>query len=98
MAYRIVYGPKIPPKYRKKTDSSRLRIFPAICLLLFSLLVKQYYPAGAEKLQQFLLPGDPTHTQQALSSMMSQLQSGEAAAEAFTVFCREILANAAPIH
>lgn len=98
MAYRIVYGPEIPPQYQKKTDRSRLRTLTAVCLLLFTLLVKQYFPAGTARLQQIFLPGDPTVTQQALSSMMGQLQSGAAPVDAFTVFCKEILANASSLH
>lgn len=98
MAYRIVYGPEIPPRYCKKHTNSRLRFFTAICLLLFALLVKQFFPEGVEELQKLLLPGDPTIAQEALSSMMHQLQAGEAPVDAFTVFCKEILAHASPIH
>lgn len=98
MAYRIVYGPEIPPQYRKKHTNCRLRLFTAISLLLFTLLVKEFFPAGTEKMQEFLLPGNPTITQAALNSMMNQLQSGEPLADALTVFCKEILAHASPIH
>lgn len=98
MAYRIVYGPDIPAQYRKRARSHRLQVMIAVCLLIFALLVKQFFPAGADKLQQLLLPGVQTTTQLALSELMNDIQEGITLGDAFTVFCREILENAKIVH
>ena len=56
MSYRIEYGTPIPPQYVEKANPARLRIMTAAFLILFSLLVRQYFPDGTEKLRQVLLP------------------------------------------
>ena len=87
MSYRIEYGPAIPPQYIKKTNSLRLQTMTAVCLLLFSFLVRQFFPTGVQQLRQFLLPGSPTVTQEALDTMMGNLRNGEPLRDAFTAFC-----------
>jgi len=87
MPYRIEYGSAIPPQYIKKTNPLRLQIMTAACLVTFSLLVRQFFPAGTEKLREILLPGTPTVTQDALDILMGDLRNGEPITDAFTAFC-----------
>lgn len=91
MSYRIEYGPAIPPQYVKKPKLLRLRVTTAVFLLLFALLVRQFFPAGTEKLRQFLLPGTSSVTQEALDSLMGDLRNGESFGDAFTAFCTYII-------
>lgn len=91
MAYRIEYGPPIPERYQKKNNPLRLKIMTAVCLLVFALLVKTWFPAGAEKLQQLLLPGAPSVTQQALDALVTDIRSGDPLNAAFTAFCQHII-------
>lgn len=92
MAYRIEYGPLIPEKYLKKRSGSlRLKVMTAVCLLVFSLIVKTWFPSGTQKLQQFLLPGTPSVTQQALDELVIRVRFGDPLDEAFTAFCRHII-------
>lgn len=90
MAYRIEYGPPFQPP-QKKRSTTRLRIMTAACLLLFVLLVRQAWPEGTEKLRQFLLPGEPTVTQEAFYSMIEGIQDGVPMGDALTAFCQQIV-------
>jgi hypothetical protein len=60
-------------------------------MLIFSLLVRQHFPAGTEKLQQLLLPGTPTATHTALDCLMGDLRNGESLSDALTTFCVYII-------
>ena len=91
MAYRIEYGPPIPEKYLNKENPLRLQVMTALCLLIFTLLVKAWFPAGTQTLQQLLLPGVPSVTQQALDALMSNIHSGESLGDACTTFCQQII-------
>ena len=94
MAYRIVYGEE--PEFGKR-KSIRMRVVAAytfVCLVLWGLLTVKFWPEGREVLEEFLLPGDPAVTRQALSHMAENLRSGEAIGDAVVVFCREIVDGA----
>ncbi len=91
MSYRIEYGPAIPERYIKKKNPVRLQAMTAACLLLFALLVRQFYPAGVQQLRRILLPAAPTVTQQALDALMGDLRDGEPLGDAFTAFCTYII-------
>ena len=91
MAYRIEYGSAVPTQYIKKPKPQRLQILTAVCLLVFSLFVRQHFPAGMQKLRQLLLPGTLTVTQEALDGLMGDLRNGENFTSAFTAFCEYII-------
>lgn len=91
MAYRIVYGPEIKAPKQTRRTSVRIPAFTAAFLLAFVLLVRQFWPAGTEILKQYLLPGEPTVTEQAFSAMVENIRAGEGIGEAFAVFCEEII-------
>ena len=93
MSYRIEYGPPVPPQYVKKPRPLHLQIMTAVCLLLFSLLVRQFFPAGTNKLRQILLPGTPTVTQQALETFLTDVRTGAPVGDAFYVFCSQIISH-----
>lgn len=93
MGYRIVYGPDMTVCKPQSENRSRIAVMTAVFLLLFMLLVRQYWPAGTQVLKQYLLPGELTVTEQAFQSMMDELRSGEQAGAAFTAFCQEIVHN-----
>ena len=91
MSYRIEYGPAIPQQYIRKRSPIRLQTMTAACLLLFSLLVRQFFPTGVQELRRVLLPDVPTVTQQALDALMGNLRNGEPLGDAFTAFCAYII-------
>lgn len=91
MAYRIEYGPATPPQYIKRPKLLKLQIMTAVCLLLFTLLVRQAFPAGADKLRQILLPGTPGVTQQALDTLMGNLRDGAPVGDSLTAFCQYMI-------
>lgn len=93
MGYRIVYGPM--PKVRKTSpfNEMRLQALTAVFLLLFVLLVRQAWPEGTRMARQFLLPGEQTATEAAFADMIGEIQEGESWSDAFSAFCRQIVAD-----
>ena len=95
MGYRIEYGPGRPARRRTQTGTLRLRILTAVFLLLFTLGVKHRWPEGQEQLQHYLLPDSSASvTQQAFSSLVSDLQSGIPLSDSVTAFCQEVIDHA----
>ena len=91
MSYRIEYGPAIPSRYVTRNSFLRLRSMTAACLLLFCLTVRHVFPEGSEKLRQILLPGEPSVTQQAVETFMSNIRNGEDFTDSLTTFCEYIV-------
>lgn len=91
MSYRIVYGPM--PRAEKPQDWSllRIQIWSAVFMLLFALLVRQLWPEGVDILKSVLIPQEPTVTEQAVSDMVVDLQTGIPLEDALTAFCRQII-------
>ena len=91
MSYRIEYGSAMPGRYIEKNSFIRLQSMTALCLLLFSLTVRYFFPSGTEKLRQILLPGELSVTQEAVETFMSDIRNGEAFADSLTAFCEYIV-------
>ena len=94
MGYRICYdGGEAPKKWAGK-GRSRLPVMTAVFFLVFLLLTKLFWPAGAAELRQILIPGDPEVTAQATSGLIRDLRAGEPVGVAVKTFCGEILTHA----
>ena len=91
MSYRIEYGSAIPKQYIRKTNPLRLQAMTAVCLLLFSLVVSQFFPAGTEALRRILLQEKPSVTQEAVDAFMGDIRSGESLGDSLTAFCVYII-------
>ena len=91
MSYRIEYGSAIPDRYVIRNNFLRLRSMTAICLLLFSLTVRHFFPEGTEKLRQLLLPGELSVTQEAIETLMCDIRNGEDFTDSLTAFCEYIV-------
>ena len=95
MSYRIEYGTAVPQKFQKTQRKSHLRGLTALCVLLFALAVGKCWPEGRQVLEQYLLPGEPSVTEQAFSNMIAELTQGERLEDALVVFCQQILDHGA---
>ena len=91
MSYRIEYGSAIPSRYVTKNSCLRLQSMTAVCLLLFSLTVRHFFPEGTEKLRQLLLPGELSVTQEAIETFMCDIRNGEDFTDSLTAFCEYIV-------
>ena len=91
MGYEIRYAGHEPSSRKPGT---RLPALTAGFFLAFLLLTHAFWPAGASKLRQLVLPGDSEVTGQAVASLVEDLREGQAVGDAVTTFCREILAHA----
>lgn len=92
MAYRIDYGPAEDRKIPNDGRQLRWQVMTAVFALLFVLLVKQIWPAGTDKLRQYLIPGGDG-TQMAFQEFVEQLHGGETVGDALTAFCRQVIEN-----
>ena len=88
MGYRIVYGED--PFVQRPRRKGSLRLMTAGFALAFVVLVRCFWPQGADLLRQSLLPGE----QEALRQMKEEIQAGEPIGEAVTAFCRSIVEDA----
>ena len=95
MSYRIVYGNEIPTKFMQPPRRSQIRMMTAVCMILFSLAVGQFWPRGKQVLQEFLLPGEPTVTEEAFSDLVENLYQGMKLEAAMTAFCQQIIDHGA---
>ena len=87
MGYSIRYGPRIPAEKKR----GRWQCVAALILAGAIVLLCVDIWNG----RQWLLPGDPQVTAQALETMAESIREGESLREAITCFCREIIENAA---
>ena len=83
MAYEIHYGPE-----KKRRGGGA--VFLAILLVLAFLAVGILWPEGAERLRDFLTPGDPAVTTAALEDFAQELREGEPVMEALKGLARRI--------
>ena len=91
MSYRIEYGTAIPERFQTPMIRRHVRTLTAICILLFSLAVGKFWPDGRQMLRQYVIPGEPSVTEQAFSDMISELNAGVALEEAVVTFCQQII-------
>ena len=94
MGYQIRYDAgkavKTGLKERKRSAVGMV----AAALVAVCLLVRLFWPAGADKLRQAVMPGDPEITGRAASEMVSQIHEGVPVGDAVQAFCRQILDEA----
>ena len=93
MGYRIVYGPEITCPVRKNGIGLRLRSMIASAMLVFSMLVRCFWPEGCEKLGQAVLPEAASEVQIAMESMILELSRGSRFEDAFAAFCSEVMSS-----
>ena len=91
MGYRIVYGPETGGRQIADKPRIRLRVMTGIMLLIGCGAVRIFWPEGTELLRRFLVPGEPTLTEQAFGTLVADLRMGEAFSEAVTAFCRTVV-------
>lgn len=92
MAYIVQYSPEDSKRYPqcKKKQNVRLSKFLLFVFILTAAIFIRLYG-----LPEFLIPGDPVVTKNAVASMVTDLKSGEPLNNAVTAFCTAILDNAA---
>ena len=91
MSYRIEYGSEVPKQFLQPIIKRHVRTLTAICILLFSLTVGKFWPDGRQILQQYVIPGELSMTEQAFSDMISELNEGVKLEEAVVTFCQQII-------
>lgn len=87
MAYKIQYAPESKKRYPLVHANIKFNWhrFMAIILMIFAGLWMKI-----NGIPDFLIPGDPDITKQAVNIMVDEIQSGQPLLDAVTVFCHEI--------
>lgn len=93
MGYRIEYGPAPRPGREEDRRGFRIRVMTAAFLLFGCVLVRSFWNEGAALLETVLLPGEPSVTEQAFSTLLSDLRTGMPVGESVTAFCKYIVDN-----
>ena len=93
MAYSIQYDPEYNSRFPIK-PFNKVWTKLASYLLIVSVLILCLFGYARETVKSWLLPGDPTVTEDALISMVEDIRAGEPIGDAITAFCLEILENA----
>ena len=94
MGYRIDYSKGPAKRHRFVFTQSRkaaikLSAITAALLLALGLIV-----CNGDAVKDFLLPGDPAVTENALQDMVTDIRAGDDMRDAFAAFCQKILEGA----
>lgn len=91
MAYKIQYSPEKAHCYPSVTNRVKFKVGKWVILLL-ALAAAAWMRVNG--IPDFLIPGDPTVTRTAATTMIDELRAGVSMSDAVTVFCKEILHGA----
>jgi len=92
MSYRITYGTD-KQITTKNVGKKQKKVVVAAVISIVLVMIARFMGIG-EAMWHWLLPGNPAVTESALISAWSRLECGSSAADAFAVFCQEILDGA----
>lgn len=93
MGYKIVYGDRPSGSAKNVESGIRLQVMTAICLLVFCVLVRTFWPEGCELLREVIFPGELSVTEQSFQVMLADLRMGEPLKDALTTFCMDVIRN-----
>lgn len=93
MAYSIAYEPDSQITYRQIKNGPVLYKTVLLCISILAICLTAFVPSMRNWLWDFMIPGDPEITVDAVSKLVDQLKSGLRASEAIETFCNEIINN-----
>ena len=93
MGYTITY-PSSKKTQQLHKRHRRMCVCACACLFTFVFLICLYQPELRDRLQSFLLPGDPAVTVAAMEEFSGSLKSGASLWDGLTLFCLRILEGA----
>lgn len=94
MGYNIQYGRTVEKSMIcevRGRNKNRIRLTCTIVLIAVMFLV---YLCNIKKIRSFLLPGDSSVTEAAISCFIEDMQEGKPFCDAITAFCLEIINHA----
>ena len=94
MGYTISYGAdsRVEAQWKKQRHRGKGRVWIIAAILAGLCFLRQ--SIDEEKLQDYLIPGNPDVTRAAFARLTDNLREGEDIRDAMTVFCREIIDSA----
>ena len=95
MAYQISYDNGSTRKKNKvKIPDKRKILFRFVIVVIICTAGVFLLNNGKERIWDYIIPGDPQITENALSDMAAEIKNGGSVREAIASFCREIISNA----
>lgn len=94
MSYRVEYTPQTGYSSAQKGGSALGILMTLTVFALFLFVLHNYFPAYWTGLQGWLWPGASAVTQDALKTMVAELNDGIPFSQAAAAFCMEIFRNA----
>lgn len=94
MGYRIQYGETVKKEVLTETTRNRKPLIGVIAGLIICCVFTFIISKNADKLADFILPGNREVTKNAISAFTEDLREGESVSNAFAAFCKEIIENA----
>lgn len=94
MSYTIQYGPSGKAEAEWNSSRTKRKRRTAAAILLAVVAIGVLLLGGADRVRDFLIPGDPEVTKAAFAQFTENIRQGEPVGDAITAFCREIIDNA----
>lgn len=94
MGYRILYGETVKKEVLTETTKNRKPLIGVIAGVIMCCVFTFIISKNADKLVDFILPGNKEVTKNAISTFAEGLREGESVSNAFVAFCQEIIDNA----
>lgn len=94
MGYRIQYGQTAKKEIIEERTVSKKQNVMRYILITVIIAAVIASCTKIDAVRKFLLPGDPTVTQNALTAFAENVRAGEPVSQAITTFCREIIVGA----
>ena len=91
MGYKIEYGQTVKFVQQKTKDSNKNL---KIAVLVLVLALASAFLLRNDSVRSFILPGDPSVTEEALNTFADQVRAGEPFKDAAVAFCQDIISNA----
>ena len=88
MGYRICYIPEDSGRYPKVKKRRHIR-WDKVCIWVLLLVAAFWMKVNG--VPDFLIPGDPEITKQAVDIMLTEMKQGESIEDVVLVFCESIL-------
>ena len=94
MGYRIDYAGMPVTKIIRPKNGIGLRAMVAAAFMVFCVMVRLLWPEGTNTLKTFLVPGELSVTEQAFSTLVTDLREGQTLEDSIWCFCKSVIDQA----
>lgn len=95
MGYNIRYGQSMTKEFVDESKWRGVHTRFTVLIAVIALIIAVALSDGGAALRKWILPGDPTVTEQAVQTFMDELSDGAGFRDAVAAFCEGVLNGAA---